>query len=596
MNSGRILDILNVFKSSHLFYTIDSMIRSPIILTAGHVDHGKTTLLDKIRGTTVAKSEPGLITQSIGATNIPISTIKNICGHLLGKFKIELVIPGLLLIDSPGHAAFITLRKRGGSVADLAILVVDITQGFQEQTNESLAILKEYKTPFVVAATKLDKMQGWFSNSTSFIENIPRQQEYVKNELDTKLYSIVSELAQRGFESERFDRITDFTKQIAIVPCSGTTGEGIPELVLMLAGLSQQFLKNKLTLSNVAKGSVLEVKDVRGLGTTVDVILYDGIIRKGDTMVIGGKQPIVTKIKAILRPKELKELRVEKQFDTIEKVEAAAGIKISAPNLENVIPGSPIIAVSSEEDVKQYVEEAQKEVEEVEFTKDIDGIAIEADSLGSVEAMIKLLTEEGISIRHADAGQVTREDVIAAQGNEDLLKRAILVFNVKVSDEIKSMATDLGVKIFENNVIYRLIEDYKEWVENKKQNLTEEKLSRINRPVEIRLIKGAVFRSSNPAVVGVEILRGYLKTGVLLKREDGKFVGRVKEVQSEGKSIEFAKKNDKVAVSIEDATVGRQIFEGDVLTSVLNMDDVRVLREVFDELTESEKELLNELT
>ncbi len=572
------------------------MIRSPIILTAGHVDHGKTTLLDKIRGTTVAKSEPGLITQSIGATNIPISTIKNICGHLLGKFKIELVIPGLLLIDSPGHAAFITLRKRGGSVADLAILVVDITQGFQEQTNESLAILKEYKTPFVVAATKLDKMQGWFSNSTSFIENIPRQQEYVKNELDTKLYSIVSELAQRGFESERFDRITDFTKQIAIVPCSGTTGEGIPELVLMLAGLSQQFLKNKLTLSNVAKGSVLEVKDVRGLGTTVDVILYDGIIRKGDTMVIGGKQPIVTKIKAILRPKELKELRVEKQFDTIEKVEAAAGIKISAPNLENVIPGSPIIAVSSEEDVKQYVEEAQKEVEEVEFTKDIDGIAIEADSLGSVEAMIKLLTEEGISIRHADAGQVTREDVIAAQGNEDLLKRAILVFNVKVSDEIKSMATDLGVKIFENNVIYRLIEDYKEWVENKKQNLTEEKLSRINRPVEIRLIKGAVFRSSNPAVVGVEILRGYLKTGVLLKREDGKFVGRVKEVQSEGKSIEFAKKNDKVAVSIEDATVGRQIFEGDVLTSVLNMDDVRVLREVFDELTESEKELLNELT
>ncbi|MEK6909464.1 MAG: translation initiation factor IF-2 [Candidatus Aenigmatarchaeota archaeon] len=570
------------------------MIRSPIILIAGHVDHGKTTLLDKIRGTTVAQSEPGLITQSIGATNIPVSTIKKICGSLLEKFKIQLVIPGLLLIDSPGHASFITLRRRGGSVSDLAILVVDINQGFQEQTYESLAILKEYKTPFVVAATKVDKIQGWFSRSSSFLENLTKQQDYVKEEIDRKLYSLVSVLAEKGFESERFDRVTDFKKHVAVVPCSGRSGEGIPELLLMLAGLSQQFLKDRLELSDVAKGSVLEIKEVRGLGMTIDVILYDGVIRKGDNLIIGGKEPIVTKVKALLRPRELQELRVEKQFEGVDQVEAATGIKISAPNLENVIPGSPIIAVGTEENIQKYVDEVQKEVEEVEFTKDIDGVAVEADSLGSVEAMIKLLTEEGIPIRRTDVGQVTREDIIAAQGTEDELKRVILVFNVKVSDEIKSVAKDLGVTVFENNVIYRLIEDYKKWCSEKKERELQEKLEGVNRPVELNFIKGAVFRSSHPAVFGVEIARGFLKPGVLLKRGE-RIIGRVKQVQREGKTITEAKKGDKVAVSVEDVTIGRHIFEGDKLFSALSENDLKILREVYDKLTDSEKELLNEI-
>lgn len=504
------------------------------------------------------------------------------------------MIPGLLLIDSPGHAAFITLRKRGGSISDLAILVVDINQGFQEQTDESLAILKEYKTPFVVAATKLDKIQGWFSQAGSFSSNLGKQQDYVKDELDRKMYSLVSRLAEKGIESERFDRITDFKKQVAIVPCSALTGESVPELLLMLAGLSQQFLKDRLELSDVAKGSVLEIKEIRGLGMTIDVILYDGVIRKGDNLIIGGKKPIVTKVKALLRHRELQELTVEKQFESVDQVEAAAGIKISAPNLENVISGSPIIAVEDEQDIQKYVDEVQKEVEEVEFTKDIDGVAVEADSFGSVEAMIKLLTEEGIPIRRADVGQVTREDIIAAQGTEDESKRVILVFNVKVSDEMKSVAKDLGVTVFENNVIYRLIEDYKQWCSQKKERELQEKLESVNRPVELNFIKGAIFRSSHPSVFGVEITRGFLKPGVLLKRGE-RVIGRVKQVQREGKTIAEAKKGDKVAISVEDVTIGRHIFEGDKLVSALGENDLKILREVYDKLTDSEKELLNEI-
>jgi len=571
------------------------MIRSPIILIAGHVDAGKTTLLDKIRGTIIAQSEPGLITQSIGATSVSVSTIRKLCGQLLEKFKIQLVIPGLLLIDSPGHASFITLRRRGGSVSDLAILVVDINQGFQEQTEESLAILKEYKTPFVVAATKIDKIQGWFPQSRSFLDNLSKQQDYVKDELDRKTYSLVSHLAEKGIDSERFDRVTDFKKQVAIVPCSALTGEGISELLLMLAGLSQQFLKDRLELSNVARGSVLEIKEVRGLGTTIDVILYDGVIRKGDNLIIGGKDPLVTKLKALLRPRDLQELRVEKQFESVDQVEAAAGIKISAPNLENVIPGSPIVAVESEEDIQKYVDEVQKEVEEVEFTKDLDGVAVEADSLGGVEAMIKLLTEEGVSIRRADVGQVTREDIIAAQGTEDESKRVILVFNVKVSDEMKSAAKDLGVTIFENNVIYRLIEDYKKWCSEKRERKLQEKLESVNRPAELFFLKNTVFRSSHPAVFGVEVVRGILKSGVLLKRGE-KIIGRVKQIQTEGKTINDAKKGERVAISMEDVTVGRHLFEGDRLISALSENDLKILREVYDRLTDSEKDLLNELS
>ena len=228
----------------------------------------------------------------------------------------------------------------------------------------------------------------------------------------------------------------------------------------------------------------------------------------------------------------------------------------------------------------------------MEFTKDIDGIAVESDSLGSVDAMIKLLTEEGIPISHADVGQVTREDVIAAQNAQDELKRVILVFNVKVSDDIKTVAKDLGVTMFENNVMYRLIEDYKHWCSQKNEREVQEKLESANRPVELNFIKGAVFRSSNPSVFGVEVVRGILKAGVLLKRGE-RIIGRVKEVQREGKTIDEAKKGDRVAISMEDITIGRHVFEGDKLTSALSENDLRILREVYDKLTDSEKELLS---
>ena len=570
-------------------------IRSPILVAVGHIDSGKTTLLDKIRGTSVTRSEPGQITQHVGASYVPIETVKRICGTLLKKLKVKITIPGLLFLDTPGHAAFVTLRRRGGAVADLAILVIDVTEGFQEQTDESLKILKEFKTPFIVAATKIDRIPGWYPYSDScFSDSFSKQREDVKEDLDRKLYQLIRDFSERGTSVERFDRIEDFTKEIAIVPVSGVTGEGVPELLMVLTGLAQQFLQDRLKLSGIPRGTVLEVKEVRGLGTTIDVILYDGSISKGDYLIIGGKEPVVTKIRALLRPRPLQEIRVEKQFESVDKVDAAAGIKIAAPDLDKVIPGSPIIAVKDEKEIEEAKKAIQKEVEEVEFSKNIEGVVLCADTLGSLEAMIKLLKEEKIPIKKAEVGCPSKQDIVELENIKDKLKRVVLSFNVKIPEELKAIASDLGVRVFENNIIYRLIEDYKEWCEEEKRREREEKLAKVTHPAEIKILKGTVFRVSNPAIFGVEVLRGLLKPGTLMKRKDGKIVGRIKEIQTQGRNIQEAKKGDKVAVSMDEPTVGRQIKEGDVLLSVLSSEDIEVLNELKDELSESEKDLLLE--
>jgi len=556
------------------------MIRQPIVVTVGHSDHGKTTLLDRIRGTAVTKMEPGLLTQHVGASYIPIETIKDTCGELLDKFKIEIKIPGLLFIDTPGHAAFVSIRRRGSSIADLAILVVDITEGVQEQTDESIRILKEFKTPFLVAATKIDRIEGWAqSNEKCFLDSFNKQPDWVKQNFDEKFYKIVGQLSERGFESERFDRITDFKKTVAIVPCSGITGEGIPDLLVILAGLAQAFLKEQLEVSKgIGKGSILEVKEVRGLGTTLDVILYDGEIKKGDWMIIGGKEPIVTKIKALLKPRPLKEMRVEKQFENIDYVSAACGIKISAPGLDNVVSGSPVAFVSDERKIEEVKKELQAGIEEIEFDTEGEGVILKADNLGSLEALIGIFRDK-VPIKKAETGKVLRKDVIEIENVNDRLKKLIIAFNVGVDEPASKEAKDKSIKILQNNVIYQLIEHYEIFVEEEKEKIKLEKLETITLPAKIKLLAGHTFHASHPAIVGVEVLAGTIRSGYKLKK-DGKEIGEIKAMQSEGSAVEKAVAGDKVAVSIEGPTVGRQIDEGDELTTVINENTLKVLEEL----------------
>ncbi len=323
--------------------------RQPIVCMLGHVDTGKTSLLDRIRGTAVQLREAGGLTQQIGASFFPLDTLVAITQRLVKDFRVDIKIPGLLVVDTPGHEAFANLRRRGGSVADIAILVIDVMHGFENQTYESLEILKARKTPFIVAANKIDRIEGWRPNpDTLFMESYSKQQELVREDLDGRLYNIMGTLSREGFSSERFDRVRNFTRNIAIVPVSAKTGEGIGELLAVLIGLTQQFLREKLQVSEgPALGTVLEVKEEVGLGTTLNAIIYDGVLRAEDTIVIGGKEgPISTRIRAILLPQPLDEIRdPRKRFNSIDEVPAAAGVKIAAPDIDDAIPGAPLIAV-----------------------------------------------------------------------------------------------------------------------------------------------------------------------------------------------------------------------------------------------------------
>jgi translation initiation factor 5B len=551
-------------------------------------------LLDSIRGTAVTKLEPGELTQHIGASFIPKKVIEDLSKDLLKKMKISIEIPGLLFIDTPGHAAFISMREKGCNVADLAILVVDINEGFQEQTYESLKILKEYKVPFVVAATKIDKIPGWkLQSTTSFLESILNQKEETVEELDKKVYMLVSSLAEYDFDSERFDRITDFAKQIAIVPVCSITKEGIAELLAILAGLAQKFLKDKIRCSGKTKGIILEVREVEGLGLTLDIILYDGKLSREDYLIIGGKEPIVTKIKALLLPRPLQEIRVEKKFINVDEVAASIGVKVVAKNLEKAIAGMPIRATKDEKEIPKLIEEVKIE-KYVEFEKDPNGVIIKADTVGSLEAMVRLLKEANIPIRKADIGSINREDFIEGELIQEKYRKVILAFNIKVDEETINEAKNFGLKVFSSNVIYRLIDEYKQWVEEEKRKEIEIKLETLPRPVKLRVIPGAIFRNSKPAIFGVDVLEGTLKPGIALKRGD-KVIGTVKEIQSEGRTIPQAIKGERVAISIEDAIIGRNVFENDILVSELSREDIEKLKEVFDYLREDEKKLLIEV-
>jgi len=566
-------------------------LRQPIITVLGHVDHGKTTLLDKIRQTAVAAKEAGGITQAIGTTEIPAFTIKEICGALLDKFKIEITIPGLLFIDTPGHEAFVTLRKRGGSIADLAIVVVDIAEGLMPQTIESIEILRQAKVPFVVAINKIDRLEGW-NPGKYFLENYEQQSDDVKGRFEEKFYRVIEQLSMHGLTIERFDRISDFTKNIAAIPVSAKTGEGVAELLAMLTGLSQQFLRQKLITTQEGKGIILEVKEVTGLGTTIDAIIYDGVVAKNDFLAIGGKIPRITKIRALLVPEPMRDIRVEKKFRSIEDCRAAIGVKISAPGLDDVIAGSPLRTAKTLEEAEKLLDSIEQEQEEVEIKAETEGLILKADTIGSLEALINIFRD--YPIREATIGQMTKTDIIKAEANNDILHKAVIGFNTKISEEMEKFARDKNVKILESNIVYRLLEDYAKWTEAEKEEIKKKELDSLVRPAKIKILPGCVFRASNPAIVGCEVLGGIIKPDYKIMK-DGKEIGEVKQIQIQGKNVDEAKIGDKVAISIIGPTVGRQIDESDVLYTDVPGGDYKKMMQLEKFLTEHEKSVLEEI-
>jgi len=567
----------------------------------GHVDTGKTLLLDQVRKSSVQAREAGGMTQHIGASFFPVETLVEICGPLLEIFKTEIQIPGLLVIDTPGHEAFANLRKRGGGVADIAILVIDVLKGFEAQTYESLDILKARKTPFLVAANKIDRLPGWKSRPNEpFLKSYEGQDPYVRQDLDERLYAIMGTFTRLGFRADRFDKISDFTRTAAMVPTSAKTGEGIPELLAVLIGLTQQYLRARLQVTEgPAKGTVLEVKEEPGLGTTVNAIIYDGILQKGDVVVVGGKEePIVTKVRAVLLPKPLDEIRDPRdKFSSVDMVSAAAGVKVAATNLENALAGAPLYVVPPDALSEEYVKSVSEEVEKLRIAIDVDGVVLKTDALGSLEALAESLRRSEVPIRLADVGDVSKRDVTEATvvKEHEPLYGVILAFNVKTLPDAEEEAKDRGVLIFQHNIIYRLIDDYVQWMRSEREKLLEKEFDRIIRPSKMRLLPGYVFRRAKPAIVGIEVLAGQVKPKFSLVREDGREIGEIMQIQDRGQAISEAKAGMQVAVSLDKPIVGRHIYEGDILYVKVPEAHAKALLTRFqDRLSPDELNALNE--
>jgi len=571
------------------------MLRQPILVFMGNVDAGKTQLQDTMRNTAVVSKEAGGITQAIGASIIPLESIKKICGGLLNP-ALKLSIPGILTIDTPGHAAFTNLRRRGGNLADMAVLVIDVREGVKPQTVECLDILKNYKIPFVIALNKVDLLVGWKSQpGTAMTQSITSQPESTMYELETKLYEVVSQLNEKGINADRFDRVSDYTKQFAIVPTSARTGEGMPELLMVLIGLSQRYMEQNLQVdpTQPAKGTILEVKEEKGLGKTLDVIIYDGHLKVGDTIVIGTMgEPIVTRVKALFEPAPLSEMRDKKsKFSAVKEAYAATGVKITAPDIDDVVAGMPLRSCLSTT-VKLVAEEIKHEVEEVLLETDDHGIVVKADSLGSLEAVVKLFREQGIAIKKASVGPITKKDCIDAEANieHDKLECALVGFNVTALCQPAP-----HVKLILGDIIYRLIEQFQEWQAEEKKKMEAKKLEDLTKPCKIKLLRGYVFRQNNPAVAGVEVLSGTLKTGVQLMKKDGVTLTEAKTIELKQENLQEAKKEQQVAVSMPGVTIGRQLQEDDILWSAVPEHHFRQFRENKKLLTGEEIELLKEI-
>jgi len=566
---------------------MENKIRQPIITVAGHVDHGKTSILDAIRKTKVYDTEAGGITQKISFTALPKEELQKSC-PLLKKNNIHLDFPGFLFIDTPGHAAFSHLRKRGGSLADLAILVMDINEGIMPQTTEVIQILKLNKVPFVIALNKIDNIGGWKKRSENLKENIDLQSINTKNTFTEKLLTIMGSLQFHGFNPKPFYEISDFAKELALIPCSAKTNEGIPELIFTIAGLSQKYLKEMLKLGTTPKGVIFEIVKEKSMEYT-QAILYDGELASKDEIAIASfNEPIISKIRVL---EEI--LPSSSKFKPADTVTAATGIRMQLITQEEILPGMPFLKYNG--NLNQIKEEFKKELGN-KLETDEQGIIIKADSLGSLEALITLLRQENIQVVSAGIGKINKKDLIKAKTNLELdkLNAIILGFNTELDEEAKN-AEKGEVIILTNQVIYKLINDFKKVREQKANQIKRDRLMELATITQLKIFPQYIFRNSNPAVFGVEIEAGKIKKGLPLITDQGKSLSRVKDIQEDKRSVEQAHEGKQVAISLPGINFERQLTQITYLYADISEKQFKKFKDNKDLLSQSEIQTLQKI-
>ncbi|KAI4276033.1 MAG: hypothetical protein LQ337_002774 [Flavoplaca oasis] len=573
-------------------------LRSPICCILGHVDTGKTKLLDKIRQTNVQEGEAGGITQQIGATYFPVDALQTKT-HVVNKDgAFEFKVPGLLVIDTPGHESFTNLRSRGSSLCNIAILVVDIMHGLEPQTLESMRLLRDRKTPFIVALNKIDRLYGWKKvDNNGFQESLAMQNKAVHNEFRDRLEKTKVAFAEQGFNSELYYENKSMAKNVSLVPTSAHTGEGIPDMLKLLVTLTQERMTNKLMYLSEVECTVLEVKVIEGLGTTIDVVLSNGVLREGDRIVLCGLNgAITTNIRALLTPAPLKELRIKSQYVHNQEVKASLGVKIAANDLEHAIAGSRLLVVGPGDDEEDLEEEVMSDIENLlgKVSKTGRGVSVQASTLGSLEALLEFLKVSKIPVANISIGPVYKRDVMQAGIMLEKAKEfaVMLCFDVKVDKEAQAYADEVGVKIFTADIIYHLFDDFtKHMAQLVEQRKEDSKLLAVFPCV---LTPVAVFNKKDPIVVGVDVTEGNLRlltpiaavrTNPVTNVKDIVSLGRVQSIERDHKQIPICKKGQpSVAVKIEgpnQPTYGRHLEEKDTLYSMISRQSIDTLKEFY---------------
>lgn len=562
-------------------------IRQPIVTICGHVDHGKTSILDCLRQSSIQSGEAGGITQKISFTLYPAEQLKKAC-PLIEKEGIKLDIPGFLLIDTPGHAAFTNLRKRGGSLADLAVLVIDINEGIKPQTSEVIQLLKMNKTPFVIALNKIDNVSGWRKLDDELKKSIELQPQRVKQEFDERYMTLQGSLNSYGFDSDLFFNIKDFTKKIALVPCSARTREGIPELIMMLCGLSQKYLEDRLKLGKDAKGVVLEIKKEKN-NSYIEAILYDGELSRTDEIAVSNLdgEPIISNIRVLEEIQPLSSV-----FKPMEKISASTGIRMQLVEKTNILPGMPFVLYKGNKELIKKI--FKKEISENVKTQK-NGIIAKADSLGSLEALLSMLSQENIEVLKAGIGSINKSDVISAKANIEIneIDAVIVGFNVEIDSDAQEI---LGkVKILTDDVIYKLIEDLIFFRNEKAKEIEKRRLMQLSSICKLKILHEYVFRNTKPAIFGVRVEGGKLISNLPLIDEKGEKIGRVKNMQSENKPVNEGVDGKELAISMPGINFERVLGTKTFLYSDITESQFKIFRKNKDLLSGKELQILQEI-
>jgi translation initiation factor IF-2 len=491
--------------------SVDGLItRPPVVVIMGHVDHGKTKLLDAIRHSDVVASEAGGITQHIGAYQISHNQKQ------------------ITFIDTPGHEAFTAMRNRGAKVADLAVLVVAADDGVKPQTIEAYRIIEAAKIPFLVAINKIDKNDA----------NI----EKVKQELSSLLQIVVE----------------DWGGKTICVPLSAKTAEGVPELLdmlLLMAEVQADTLKANPTVPAV--GTIIESRLDKGEGAIATVLVQNGTLRLSDPIVFNGFS--AGKVRSL------------KDFTGSAVTEAMPGTPVKLIGLKTVPAVGDILEVGEGEKnkTKSYsLHQPSALTQSVDTSEDAEektpaaviNLIIKSDMLGSGEAIENSLSKidsQGVRVQiiSKGLGNITEGDILRAETNG----AKIVGFNVKVSPQVENLARDKNVSVKLYKIIYDLINEIKVTI----QELVKPEVERVDLG---RLKVLAIFRTEPKfQIIGGKVLDGEIKTGALvelMREKELISTGVITGLQSAKVEVKNVEVNQECGARFEGKSV---VEEGDIL-------------------------------